>query len=725
VNFGRTYSNAQYSPWAQFYIDYDQLKRELNLKLKKYEHIMLRDTRKHRSFLNVSPALSFSELRKSPSWRSTTSQSSLMQIGDNVEGIEAFRNLLDNELEKCILFFIREQGKISSKLVSANEQNGLDSLTAIYHSIGEQILLLVKFSDINLTALKKILKKHDKKFRNEPLSDKYHTGLVEPLQDLSGIFALILVLRRKMLEAADLETNNWELERCGHVRAASRQTLEELPFLNSSLIEYDPVLAKLERIRTNLRTASAYTQNLAAMSLFYIQEPESDVASDLEDLAMPPVSEASRLLNLLSAFLYMTNYYIVAPTSGIYATRLGGSEADSAMIIGMTPLAAQVGSILYSWWANKGYKNPLIFASCCMTAGNLLYSLALPCKSMNMVLFGRLLNGFGAARAINRRYIADAFRKDERTAASAMFVTFSSLGMAAGPFVSAFLGLFLSQNGRLLTIETAPGWIMAFAWGLYLVSIVLWFQDPCSNKLVHKHEIAKERKTSSVSGEKKHLLVSSNDEEINDISTSISTLVPVMLTLLAYFVLKLALECLLSSTSMLASYYFNWHKSIIGIYLTFLGLLMFPTSLLVARYSRLYDDRELVVFFLSTTVIGLLGIAHYFGERYTEGQYIIAAIIIFCSTNSLEGCLMALLSKTIPKSWAKHSILNSGLLATEAGTLGRTFGAFFLTWCAKKYGVDHLLNYAFVPVGVSVFLTLMLTLYNFDFLSPLDDDDDE
>jgi hypothetical protein len=69
--------------------------------------------------------------------------------------------------------------------------------------------------------------------------------------------------------------------------------------------------------------------------------------------------------------------------------------------------------------------------------------------------------------------------------------------------------------------------------------------------------------------------------------------------------------------------------------------------------------------------------------------------------------------------------LNSGLLATEAGTLGRTLGAFFLAWCAKKYGVDHLLNYAFLPVGTVLLLILALTVFCYDSLLPVDDCDEK
>jgi hypothetical protein len=325
VNFGRTLSKAQYEPWKAVYIDYEQLKAKLSQKIQLYTWVAT-DIKKNRSFYDVNSVIPFNGVRKTLSFGNFSPARS---VENNIENKE-FETTLENELEKCALFFLRMQGELADRLVDAKEQRrrmggiDLDRLMEIYHSIGEQILLLVKFADINVTAVRKILKKHDKHFRHAPLSQKYcvrthltdRESTVEPLQNFSGIFALILALHRGMLDAAQLDTLQWEVEHPVHFHTQSRQHLDDLPFLNSSLIEYDPILAKLERVRTRLRGTSAYTKNLAAMSLLFIQEPDIDGGSDSEDLEMPLVSEVSRLLNHLSAFLYMANYYIVAPTSG-------------------------------------------------------------------------------------------------------------------------------------------------------------------------------------------------------------------------------------------------------------------------------------------------------------------------------------------------------------------------------------------------------------------------
>ena len=75
----------------------------------------------------------------------------------------------------------------------------------------------------------------------------------------------------------------------------------------------------------------------------------------------------------------------------------------AGLVIGMTPNAALVATVLYCWWSNHSYKAPLIFAAACSLLGNLLYASALHYDSTAFVLMGRALNGFGSARSINRK----------------------------------------------------------------------------------------------------------------------------------------------------------------------------------------------------------------------------------------------------------------------------------------------------------------------------------
>lgn len=144
---------------------------------------------------------------------------------------------------------------------------------------------------------------------------------------------------------------------------------------------------------------------------------------------------------------------------------------------------------------------------------------------------------------------------------------------------------------------------------------------------------------------------------------------------------------------------------------------------MVSRLSQQYEDRELIAAALVVMLISVLGIIDYL-PNYSKYQYIIFAIGIFISTNSLEGVNMSLLSKTIPKSWAKGTF-NSGFLATEAGTLARSVGDVLISTVAGMFGMDMLLNGLFTPMAVLCTLTLLLVYVFYNQMEEMDDDDDD
>jgi len=165
--------------------------------------------------------------------------------------------------------------------------------------------------------------------------------------------------------------------------------------------------------------------------------------------------DSSLVINLISTFLYMTNYYVVGPTSSKYMARLGGHEAWAGFLIGMTPLFALVSAVVYSTWTNKVFKEPLVFSAGMLLVGNLIYASALREGSIAMVLMGRAMTGLGGPRGINRRYIADTTTVEGRTKVSAAFVACGGLGMAVGPGMAVFLEVRPSEE-RSDELATPP-----------------------------------------------------------------------------------------------------------------------------------------------------------------------------------------------------------------------------------------------------------------------------
>ena len=62
--------------------------------------------------------------------------------------------------------------------------------------------------------------------------------------------------------------------------------------------------------------------------------------------------------------------------------------------------------------------------------------------------------------------------------------------------------------------------------------------------------------------------------------------------LLIYFMLKYAMEILLSESSVVTTYYFNWDTSAVAIFLAILGLTVLPVNAVVGTYvTNWFEDR--------------------------------------------------------------------------------------------------------------------------------------
>ena len=118
-------------------------------------------------------------------------------------------------------------------------------------------------------------------------------------------------------------------------------------------------------------------------------------------------------------------------------------------------------------------------------------------------------------------------------------------------------------------------------------------------------------------------------------------------------------------------------------------------------------------------LLGCLAILQY-TDRYTVPHYLFGSILIFVSSNCLEGPNMSLLSKTIPPRYSR-GLFNVGLLATESGTLGRAVGDVILTLCGAN-GLGRILNNSFGAMSALSAATIGLCLFVYDKLEPRSDD---
>ncbi|GJN34397.1 hypothetical protein PR202_gb23053 [Eleusine coracana subsp. coracana] len=596
--------------------------------------------------------------------------------------LKDFSKLLDDEvcyglIEKIVLFMIEQQGLIAARLedlgkIKARLQDmpllqEIAELRQAYREVGLDLVKLLKFVDLNATA---------------------------------GIGAVVGALSRNL---SDLE------EREGSYLNIYDQHPLAIP--------KDPII---DLIKTTADKLTNSTNFLLFLGQHALIAQEDTPTSQVQHIEEEKYHFISLVLNLVNTFLYMVNTYIIVPTADDYATSLGAAATVCGVIIGSMAVAQVFSSVYFSAWSNRSYFRPLLFSSVVLLLGNVLYALAYDLDSLVILLLGRLLCGLGSARAVNRRYISDCVPPRIRMQASAAFVSASALGMACGP---ALAGLLQTESKLyMLTInqDTLPGWVMAFGWLAYLIWLWISFKEPAldpdvkvfregsstgsSTRYVEQDEQEVEQ------GLAEQLLLPKKDEEDETGSPPASALRPassvasayrlltpsVKVQLLIYFMLKYAMEILVSESSVVTSYYFGWNTSTIAVFLAILGLTVLPVNAVVGTYiSNMFEDRQIL---LASELVLLAGILLSFrltGTTYSVAQYVCSALLTFVSAEVLEGVNLSLLSQVM-SSRLSRGTYNGGLLSTEAGTLARVVADATIT-LAGFLGQGALLNATLLP----------------------------
>ncbi|KAJ8506101.1 hypothetical protein OPV22_006987 [Ensete ventricosum] len=652
--------------------------------------------------------------------------------GELQQVLKEFSRMLDEQIEKIVLFLLEQQGLLASRiqelakkrdiLLGQPDISQLLELEEAYRAVGYDLIKLLKFVDMNATGLRKILKKFDKRFGYK-FTDYYVTSRANhPYSQLQQVFkhvgmgAVVGALSRNL---ADL-----------NVRRGSYLSIYDQP----SVVIKDPVIGQINATVDKLTHSTNFLQFLGQHALI-VQEDITSAAEVLVD--DQKYHFMSLLLNLANTFLYMVNTYIIVPTADDYALSLGAAATVCGVIIGSMAVAQVFSSVYFSAWSNKSYFRPLIFSSIMLLLGNTLYALAYDLNSIAILIIGRLLCGFGSARAVNRRYISDCVPLRTRMKASAGFVSASALGIACGPAIAGLLQKTFKIYGLTFNQATLPGWLMALAWLIYLFWLWISFREPAHD--TQESHVSQEAHTGhpdSETGLAQPLLISQNEkqdedgdqdcddrEEASDESHSPATsiasayrlLTPsVKVQLMIYFMLKYAMEILLSESSVVTTIYFNWSTSNVAIFLAILGMTVLPVNALIGSYiTNMFEDRQIM---LASEIILLVGIIFSFRvtSSYSVPQYVSSALITFVSAEVLEGVNLSLLSRVMSTRLARGTY-NGGLLSTEAGTLARVVADGTIT-LAGYFGEDNILNITLLPSLLICLASISATFFTYNTL---------
>uniref|UniRef100_A0A0D9YWE8 SPX domain-containing protein n=1 Tax=Oryza glumipatula TaxID=40148 RepID=A0A0D9YWE8_9ORYZ len=655
VNFGKRLMADQLEEWKEYYINYKMMKK----KVKQYVQQTQNGGRNREQVL------------------------------------KEFSRMLDDQIEKIVLFLLQQQGHLASRIEKLGEERALlmeqadasqiSELREAYREVGIDLMKLLRFVDMNATGIRKILKKFDKRFGYKFTDYYVSTRANHPCSQLQqifkqvGIVAVVGALSRNLAFLQDHQGNFPSI------------------YDHPSITLKDPIIEQINHSVQKLTHATNLLQFIGQHALII---PE-DMHSGSEDLVDDQSYHfMSLLLNLANTFLYMVNTYIIVPTADDYSVSLGAAATVCGVIIGSMAVAQVFSSVYFSAWSNKSYFRPLVFSSIMLFLGNLLYALAYDVNSLTVLIVGRLLCGLGSARAVNRRYISDCVPLKTRLQASAGFVSASALGMACGPALAEpdhivrenSVNTPSSDSGHRRNSNLEDGLAQPF--------------------LIDAKESRDENGEDNDENEE-------DPEDSHKPATSLAAayrlLTPsVKVQLLIYFMLKFAMEILLSESSVVTTFYFNWSTSTVAMFLAVLGLTVLPVNVIVGSYvTNLFQDRQILV---ASEIMVLIGIAmsFRFTSHYSVPQYVSSALITFVFAEVLEGVNLSLLSRVM-SSRLSRGTYNGGLLSTEAGTLARVAADMTIT-AAGYLGQNSLLNVTLLPSFVICVASIVATFCTYNSL---------
>ena len=374
-----------------------------------------------------------------------------------------------------MLFFLEQQGHLASRLTALGEKceslthpNNVAEVHALreaYRDLGQDLLKLLNFVEVNAIGVRKILKKFDKRFGYRFTDYYVTTRSNHPYSQLQQVFKHVGI----GAVVGALSRNLTRFQSHGD----SYLSIYDQPI--SALSLQDPVIDEIKDAVERLTNSTNFLRFLGQHALIIEEELPRPSEEYIQDQRYHFVS---LVLNLVNTFLYMVNTYIIVPTADKYSMSLGAAATLCGVIIGSMAVAQLVSSVYFSAWSNKSYFRPLVFSSIVLFLGNTLYAMAYDLDSLSILLLGHILCGLGSARAVNRRYISDCVPLKTCLKASAAFVSASALGMAAGPAFAGVLQINKSFFGVTLNENTLPGWVMAAAWFVYLLWLSVSFKEP-------------------------------------------------------------------------------------------------------------------------------------------------------------------------------------------------------------------------------------------------------
>ena len=510
-------------------------------------------------------------------------------------------------------------------------------------------------------------------------------------------------------------------------------------------------------------------------------------------------------LKLTFYFLVKANYYVIFPTAHIYSRALG-SKRFAAALIGVANVSSLVGLLCLSLFMSKrssplrrrlvpnDFRLPLLLLGLGALVGNILFSYSVRNSSLRMALLGRLLIGLGSAEILRNPLLSTILAPESINAEASRLVKMGTLTIPVtlllGSLVDApLLGFPPLLNATLSSTPTplfttptqAPaavfippvlplgkysllslesvGYLMAFAWFIHLLDIVLNFNVPRTTRqlpsngskspMAQESPVAQEFYDSDIEKQatpkklsydestetdpfiskeighrdgtfeklqtmkrktlKSHSQHSSSywKESLVDIRKLMTSNVAFPTTVAILFIVRAAAEIMLSSCGSIMTKFFYWDGVRSGLFLSAVTSLVLPFNLSLAS-ERHYTQRWIMKTGLQVARYGLIVMVNY-ESIYSFIVSIIEERSLGTDPKDRHHHYDTLIGA--PKYMMSFVIVFSCIAVVESATLFLMSKVQFAPRLMKKYVIDN----SFVMIFVSGMARIVGDLLFFTF----------
>ena len=529
VKFGKYYRQLQMPEYKDKYIDYKKLKQKI------------------KAIQNVLPQIkdnSFNmRVTSSQNLKLRATISSSNEDFNNIENdnylnlLNEFKNLLNEEFQKCFEFFNSIRKHLHKKLnrhlytqtnyTSYNLEEFIQEITNIRSTI-YLAKFLNEFIYDNMTAVKKILKKFDKKFSNflGNIGPKYILdNLTNKKSEMEYLLQFKIIDETSTIcESNVLLLNDCFKEFCINNRVSNEKKIEfenKFVSINQFIKDIDEIIYFRIQYKEWFYYTKKESQIISKSNLFKILmfNPILFSAYHKDDLMNKFLSRKEEIREIEKmqipmtvankinmALIFIHNFFYNTLISGIYPLlfELVGETKEksfipySLLIIASTYLFSYFSIMFYSYFGNQNIKIAYVISYILFMVGSISYifsyqkndknqfnSVLFKSSMIGFLAFSRVIIGLGATPTIGKNYILNYSSKYFLPYISKIYVFISILGHSFGPLIGFFL--YEISDIELLSFLfyskfNCIGWygfIMSFI--LLIVHLIL-FTSPYSKK---------------------------------------------------------------------------------------------------------------------------------------------------------------------------------------------------------------------------------------------------